>query len=203
MNHSDFWLRCVNWTINYAFMIYRVFSGFFSQLSKVEQVAVWLLKVEFQPCYLLKHFSALFKPPKQKKKILLQRSGKTLAWVFQAEKLGKFLYTLCVRFIYREIQWKTANKWIWNSLINIYEPATPRLFHVLLLSFPQKIIQCRHFDLKFYPKKKSLRDVPRTHHSRIIVVIIATVVEVVDRCQGGVVFHCVRVHKCIVYQWII
>lgn len=47
-----------------------------------------------------------------------------------------------------------------------------------------------------------------THHSIIVIiihiaVIVAAVIEVVDRCEGGVVFHSVRVHKCIVYQRIV
>lgn len=49
-----------------------------------------------------------------------------------------------------------------------------------------------------------LKDIYATHHSIIIiVVIVATVIKVVDRCQRRIVFHRIREHKCIVYQWII
>lgn len=159
---------------NYPYMFYRVLETFIFPLSKVERAA-WRTKVKIQPCH--QTTSVKHYSNYQNVENSFALIWKNLCWFFQKKNLeNSFTHSAksCGRLENGEQQ------------VDFSKPATV-------------LASTKVFDLKF-----SQRTDPRTHHSIVIaVVIIATVVKVVDRCQWGVIFHSVGVHECIIYQRIV
>lgn len=188
-------------SIIFWFWLQAFIADLVSSCSKDYQVNVWFFKKMFCSTFSVKSCSN-YRKHKFRWKL---NGGKALDGF---SRPGKFLHTLLrercadTKAFHREKlsenvenfpKQTTQQVGLEVGLINIYETT---LWHRCASRKAFNFIRKRRLDLR----RENLLNIS-THHS--IAVVITAVIEVIDRCQWGIIFHGIRVHKCIVYQRIV